>query len=177
MRVSYLYDLPLPMPMAAPIQILNTCRALRQPACQPPFLPANSGAIPRIASRSTGSNRIPISQSDPCSRACSGRSTRPGCSPVCLPITKNRGLHVILSRGETALKVASWFSASGGVKRPSSTRRIASASRLRQSAGPGNGGTRENRWPSPSKGCMSGRKLWSKRRMASCVSPTACGRP
>ena len=150
MRVSYLYDLPMPSPKAAPIQILNTCRALAAAGVPTTVFTGKLRGDPTACLAFYGLEPHPNLAIRPLFSRLQWRLYPPWALARVLAEHDDRRPHIILSRGETALKVASWLQR---IRRRKALF-VYEAHRLcfahaAWSACPGSGGTRPCRCPSP----------------------------
>ena len=87
MRVSYLYDLPMPSPKAAPIQILNTCRALAAAGIPTTVFTGKRHGDPTACLAFYGLDSHPNLAIRPFFSRLNGGSIRLGRWPVCWPST------------------------------------------------------------------------------------------
>jgi glycosyltransferase involved in cell wall biosynthesis len=108
MHVSYLYDLPLPSPKAAPRQILSTCRELAVAGIPTTVFAGRLHGDTTACLAFYGLEPHPTLAIRPLFSRPSWRLYPPW--PLARMVgTRDEGPHVILSRGETALQVAPWL--------------------------------------------------------------------
>jgi glycosyltransferase involved in cell wall biosynthesis len=109
MRVSYLYDIPMPSPKSAPIQILNTCRALAAAGVPTTVFTGKLRGDPAACLAFYGLDPHPNLTIRPLFSRLEWRLYPPWPLAHMLADDDDRWPHIILSRGETALRVASWL--------------------------------------------------------------------
>jgi glycosyltransferase involved in cell wall biosynthesis len=108
-RVSYLYDLPLPSPKAAPTQILNTCRELAVAGIPTTVFTRKLVDEPAACLAFYGLDPHPNLAIRPLFSRPAWRLYPPWPLARLLAQRGDGRPHIILSRGETALAVAPWL--------------------------------------------------------------------
>jgi glycosyltransferase involved in cell wall biosynthesis len=109
MRISYLYDVPLPAPLAAPIQIVNTCRELAAAGIPTTLFVRELRSSPAACLAFYGVDPHPDLAIRPLFSRLAWRLYPPCPLTRLLADDNEHRPHVIISRGETAVEVARWL--------------------------------------------------------------------